>query len=336
MQNKKNISPSIKEKRTKESESLVLSLELLKRISRKKTTSRELHEQLASAGLHRDIRTVQNCLKKLTTVFDIECDDRNKPYGYRWKEHSRGLNLPVLSGQESLLLALAAEHLRHLLPTSLFKSMENFFAQAQSNLNVYSKARQEREWLSKVRVVSTTQALLPPQIAPNVLEEVSKALYENMWLDIEYKNASAKQTKARIMPLGLAQQGTRLYLACRFADYNNERSLALHRILSAKATAFPFERPPFDLEKYDADGRFGLGSGARIRLSFLIDKVPGLHLLESPLSEDQSVEILEEQFRISATLTDTAQLEAWLRGFGTQVSDVHREVLQSEVEGSST
>ncbi|WP_423709288.1 helix-turn-helix transcriptional regulator [Undibacterium sp. WLX3042] len=332
MQNQSNINTQKKkQKQTSKPESITLPLELLKRIPRnKKTTTAELQEQLASIGHHRTLRAIQRCLNKLSTDFDIECDNRTKPYGYRWKEQARGLNLPVLSGQESLLLALAEEHLRHLLPTSLFKSMENFFAQAHSNLGLHTQAKQEREWLSKVRVVSTTQPLLPPQIEPNVLEEVSNALYENKLLDIEYQNATGKRTKARIMPLGLAQQGTRLYLACRFADYNNERSLALHRILSANATSFIFQRPAFDLEKYDADGRFGLGSGTPIRLSFLIDKAAGLHLLESPLSEDQQVEVLEKHFKITATLVDTAQLEAWLLGFGNQVCDVHRQKLARE------
>lgn len=39
--------------------------------------------------------------------FDMEQDDRSKPYGYRWLSHSKGFSIPTLNEQESLLLMLA-------------------------------------------------------------------------------------------------------------------------------------------------------------------------------------------------------------------------------------
>jgi predicted DNA-binding transcriptional regulator YafY len=236
----------------------------------------------------------------------------------------------MLSEQESLLLTLAEQHLRNLLPSSLMKSMDGFFVQARTNLGSHANNKREREWLSKVRAVSTTQPLLPPKINAGVFEEVSNALYGNRWLKLDYKNASRKTSSIEVMPLGLAQQGPRMYLVCRYRDYDNERSLALHRILSAEASSLTFERPKdFDLQKYDDDGRFGFGEGKRIRLTFLIEKAAGYHLIESPLAKDQQVRELENQFEISATLVDTAQLEWWLRGFGEKVSHVCRDYIDS-------
>src|SRR3546814_5998916 len=90
------------------------------------------------------------------------------------------------------------------------------------------------------------------------------------------------------MPLDLAQQGPRLYLVCRFRNFENERSLALHRIIAARALTLTLDRPKdFKLQQYDDDGRFGFGEGNRIRLTFEIEKTAGLHLLESPLSVDR-------------------------------------------------
>ena len=285
-----------------------------------------MHEQLTDAGFERDLRTIQRQLEMLSENFDIERDDRNKPYGYRWKAQSKGLALPILSEQESLLLTLAEQHLRNLLPASLMKSMDGFFVQARANLGTHTNAKREREWPSKVRVVSTTQPLLPPKIKPGVFDEVSNALFGNRWLTVEYKNSAGKITNPEVMPLGLAQQGPRLYLVCRFHGFENERSLALHRILSAHASTLTFERPKeFDLKKFDDDGQFGFGNGRRIQLTFRIDKDAGRHLLESPLSTDQQVTEVGDQFKISATVVDTAQLEWWLRGFGDQVSHVQRK-----------
>ena len=111
------------------------------------------------------------------------------------------------------------------------------------------------------------------------------------------------------MPLGLAQQGPRIYLVCRFDGYDNERSLALHRVLTARASSLIFKRPKVsDLKQYD-DGRFRYGDGQRVRLSFRIEKEAGLHLLESPLSADQTVVELADAYEITATVVDSAMLE---------------------------
>ncbi len=116
-------------------ETLQLAFELLRRIPKARTvTAPELHQQLADAGYERDMRTVQRLLETLSEVYDIERDDSSKPYRYRWKEFAKGLSLPSLSAQESLLLMLAEQHLSSLLPAKLMKSMEGFFFQARSQL----------------------------------------------------------------------------------------------------------------------------------------------------------------------------------------------------------
>jgi predicted DNA-binding transcriptional regulator YafY len=148
---------------------------------------------------------------------------------------------------------------------------------------------------------------------------------------VDYENASGKRTQADVMPLGLAQQGPRLFLVCRFKDYDNERTLALHRILSAQASKFTFERPKdFDLEQYDNDGRFGFGEGKRIKLTFRIQKEAGYHLLESPLSEDQQVLVLDDAYEITATVVDSAMLDWWLRGFGDALYSVEKNGLDDK------
>ena len=331
----------MKNKRSNTTETVILALEVLRRIPRgRKVTAAELHAQLRDAGTERDLRTIQRQLEMLSEHFPIERDDRSKPYGYTWREKAESLALPNLTPQESLLLLLAQEHLRHLLPSRLMHGMEGFFAQARRNLGPDSNAQLEKQWPDKVRVVATSQPLLPPRLQPDVFETVSEALYANRWLRLNYCNAQGKLGDIEVMPLGLAQQGPRLYLVCRYKGYDNERSLALHRIQRAEATPFTFKRPPgFDLRQYDDDGRFGISKGQRIRLSFHISQPAGLHLLESPLSTDQTVETTAEGYRITATVVETAVLTWWLRGFGEAVSEVRRELVDaapSEIESSNS
>lgn len=317
---------------TKTNETVRLILEIMRRIPRHPLiiSVEEVKKQIDQLGIKRGIRTFQRHLDMLSIHFDIERSTKNKPYGYRWRRGSNGFALPTMTEQESLLMALAKEHLSQLLPDSLMKSMEGFFDQAKYTLNLdQSRPQPDREWLSKVRVVSATQPLLPPQIKPGVFEEVSKALYLNHWLRLEYQNSSGKKSKVEIMPLGLAQQGPCLYLVARYSNgkggvYEDERSLALHRILSAKASSESFTRPTFNLKKFDEDGQFGFGEGKRIRLTFRIDKGAGAHLLETPLSNDQHVNDLGSQYEISATVVETARLEWWLRGFGDAVEQIKK------------
>jgi len=311
-------------KRPDSLETLQIALELVRRIPKGRTiTATELRQQLSDAGFERDMRTIQRQLETLSEYFDIDRNDSTKPYRYCWKERAKGLSLPSLSAQESLLLTLAEQQLHSLLPARLMKSMEGFFTQARQQLGAQDNTKHEREWLEKIRVVSTSQPLLPPKVDPDVFEQVSNALFANQWLTVEYKNAAGKQTESRVMPLGLAQQGPRMYLVCRFDGYDNERSLALHRILSARTSSFTFDRPKdFDLEQYDNDGRFAYGNGELVRLSFRIEKEAGLHLLESPLSTDQKVVEFEDSYEISATVVDSAMLEWWLRGFGELLGSI--------------
>ncbi len=311
-------------KRAEALETVLLILEILKRIPKgRKVSASQLHRELLDIGLTRDVRTIQRQLQFLVDHFDIECDSSSMPYGYKWKPESRGLSVSALSDQESLMLALAQEHLRYRLPAGLMNSMSSLFDQADSNLRFHDKAKRAKAWLGKVRVVSTSQPLLPPKIKPEVFEAVSQALYDDCWLEIDYTNSAGKRLEARVMPLGLAQQGPRLYLVCRYDCYDNERSLALHRIAKAHATALTFERPrDFSLERYDDDGRFGFGEGKKIQLSFHIVRAAGLHLLETPLSADQQIVEHGDGFDVCATVIDSAQLRWWLRGFGSAVSEV--------------
>lgn len=308
-------------------ETLHLCLELLKRIPRqRKIDSRELQMQLKEAGFERDMRTIQRQLESLCEHFEIEKDDSSRPYGYRWKEAAQGLSLPGLTEQESLLMILAEQNLRHQLPTSLMKSMQGFFDQARRNLSPSQSgvtANRAREWMRKVRVVSTTLPMLPPKINPDVFEQVSHALYNNRWLEISYTNGLGKKTKAKVMPLGLAQQGVRMFMPCRFEDYNDIRNLALHRIQSAQSTTQSFQRPTdFDLQAYDDNGRFAFGQGLHLAIRLWVKDELAVLLAESPLSADQRITpALKGQpgFELNATVTESSLLVWWLRSQGAGV-----------------
>lgn len=281
---------------------------------------------------------MQRQLDDLSRHFDIERDDRSKPYGYQWKMHSAGLSLPGLTEKEAVVLALAEQHLQSLLPSQVMASMEPFFRQAQARLTAHphhaSQERAASAWMHKVRVVSTTQPLLAPEMQADVVDAVSAALWRDEWLDLVYRNSAGKTVRGRVMPLGLAQQGERLYLVCRFEGHGDDRILAVHRIGSATASGLPFERPAnFDLATYDSEGRFSFGDGSLVDVDFVITRTAGLHLLESRLCADQQVEEVAEGYRIRARVPATERLKWWLRGFGPDVTVIGPRELALAVHG---
>lgn len=302
----------------------LLIIEILRRIPRRTyTTSSHLHEQVAAAGYPCSLRTVQRHLDAICSRFAIECDTRGKPYGYRWMDGAEGLKLPLLTASEALLLQLAKSEISQLLPARTLSSMAPLFTTARRELESASASGIERRWLQKVQRIPESQPLLAPKVAPAVFEAVSDALYRECKLHIHYRNAQGRRKVAVVWPLGLVQQGVRLYLVCRFDGYDNERILALPRIMQAEVSMEVFPWPAdFNLADYCSGGDFGVSRGRAVQLRFHIDKACGQHLLESPLSADQLVAELGECFAITATVVETELLHRWLRGWGDKVSNV--------------
>ena len=304
----------------------LLALELLQRIPRHgKTTAADLRDDLAAAGYDRDIRSIQRLLEQLADHFPyIERDDRSKPFGYSCKAGAANAFAARLSESESMLLLLAREQLAGILPAAALRALKPVFEAAGNNLDARHQvtAAQARAWPGKVRVVAQLQPLLPPKLVAGVFEAVTQALYADHWLQLSYVNQQGKATEARVMPLGMAQQGVRLFLVVRFEGHEDERNLAMHRIRKAVDTGLPFERPAhFDLARYDDEqGGFGFGRGRQVRLHLTLPANRAFILSETPLAADQR-ETRRRDGRVEfvATVTDSARLDWWIATLGDDV-----------------
>lgn len=315
-------------KRPSDIDATLLQLEILRRIPKlpHKIDAKTLHQQLLDAGFERDLRSIQRTLKHLCEHFDIEIDGRSKPYGYSWKLHSQGLALPILNEQQSLLLKLAEQQLKYLLPANLMASMKPFFEQAD-RMVCGAKEQPEYQWLNKVCSTPTSLPLVPAKVKDEIFSSVSQALFQNRFLKIEYQNQFGKKHTANVMPLAIAQQGASIYLVCRYEGFQDNRLLALHRIREAEISTLTFNRPKdFDLKAYQNDGHLGFGNGDKIRLTFSIDKQAGFHLTETLLSKDQKIlEESDNHYRFQATVADNDMLEWWIRKFGEDIWDIEKE-----------
>ncbi|NBI42069.1 WYL domain-containing protein [[Haemophilus] felis] len=313
--------------RTTNLDATLYLIEMLKLIPKHSVISApELKEKLEEIGFKRDIRSIQRTLKTLCEHFDIECDDRSKPYGYRWKSHSSGMSVVNLSIQQSLVLKLAEQQLKYMLPPNIMAYMKPFFEEA-NYLVSEARDKPEYQWLGKVKAVPTSQPLIPAKLDENVFNTVSQALFQNKMLNIEYCNQIGKIHQARVMPLALAPQGATIYLVVRYEGFEDNRLLALHRIQSAEMSTFSFERPAdFNLKIYQEKGYLAFGEGTKVRLTFTLARWAGFHLTETPLSEDQIIlEQTDDYYRFQATVADTMMLNWWLRRFGDDIWDIEKE-----------
>lgn len=320
-----NIKPSMDDTKVNRSQHYIqLVLEIYKRIpNSRKITAKEIQQQLNEVGIVRSERTIQRNLTDIAQFFDdVDVDTRDKPFGYS----RRSQNLLSYGPQEAVLLSLAENYLRYLLPVNLMKTLDSVFNDAKQHLFPTTSNLKERQWLKKVRFVSEGVPFLPPNLDNEIFEKVSYALFHNRYLSLCYTNTNLERKTKEVMPLGLAQQGSRLYLVCRFHGHTNERSLALHRIQKASISTFDFAYPNnFNLEQYDLDGRFYFGEGEEIVLSFCIRQESGYHLLETPLSTKQSVKLIDGGYQFTATVIDSLQLDRWLLGFGSDVWNITKE-----------
>ena len=284
-------------------------------------------------------RTVQRDLNELSVVFPLTVDDREKPYGWSWQKDAPSFNLPGLTIPESLTLTLAEQHLKSLLPFSMMEQLKPYFDAAHKRLDAEPQPHRGRSWLDKVRTVPPTQPLIPPKILLEVQAIISEALLHERQVEILYrKRGDKKDVTYRIHPLALVQRGPILYLYCRLFDYEDARTLAMHRINAATlledAAVYPKD---FSLDENVEAGVWEFGDGKKISIGLLFEDGYGNHLYETPLSKDQQiVELAGGKLKVTATIPDTQQLRWWLMGFGDGLEVLFPASLRSEMAAAAT
>lgn len=280
----------------------------------------------------RKIQRVMKVIRENPELFPIKANIEHRPHGFMWDTSKHGIHLPILGPRESLLLRLADEHLHYLLPASMLASLKPLFRDAKMFLTK-NEYRRTASWLRKIKVVSPALSFMPPQVDPNVFENVSDALLHDKYLSVCYRNARNTLVTATIRPLGLVQQDVRTYLVCQFEKYNNYRHLALHRIESAQIVHETFERPEtFDLEAYVNAAPFNYARGCTIKLEIITDDpIFVKNLTETPLNPTQHIDSLEgNKWGLTVTIEDSLLLDGWLAMRRSSILSTKKTVLTLE------
>jgi len=313
-------------------------IDLLQRLPAKgsgQITARELVTQLQAAGYPVEKRTVERDLEFLRDhaawLGQVVCDDRSKPYGWSLAHNARRRAIPGLSVDEALALAWIDRFGKDLLPQGLVHSLEPFFAEAQERLRHDQRAQ---AWLAhKVRLINARPVAPPPAASPAVMRAVSQALYDDLQLQLDYRNAQGSQSRLTVSPLALVSRDLNLYLVVWISRFSNDRVLQVGRIRSAKVLDVAAERPAgFDIDAYLASGVFQLGGEEqRVRLRFT--HFTGQALLDAPIGREQQVHAQSDdgELELSAIVRVSPQFKAWLLGYGAAATVIEPAELRQEI-----
>lgn len=300
------------------------------------TTYSELAKRLADEDdFSVDPNTVRRDLEQLALLFPIYVEEKGRTHYVCWAKGSDPA-LRSMSVGEAMAVVMAEQHLGQLLPTSVFESLNAVFKRAQQTLSSVEGHNPASTWLQKVRAVSPTQPMCPPEIQPDIQELLSKALLEERQIEAHYKSGGQTEPKVlRLHPLGLIFRAPSLYLVATAWDYHassDVRLYAVHRFTRVQILDRPVEIPTgFELDEAMENGLADFG-GAKppIHLEMRVTQDLATILEETPLAQrgnppiaKQTIEPLNDgSFLVRATVNDTWQLRWWIRSQGEQIIKV--------------
>lgn len=321
-----------------EAQTFLRRIEILQRLPARGSgmvTAGQLTTQLEAAGFPVQKRTVERDLEFLRDSSQgfgaLHCDDRSKPFGWSIERSTARRAHMGLSVEEALAFCWIAQHGRDLLPWGLLQSLSPFFKESEARL-MHDPCAQA--WLKdKTRVIAARPVALPKPASNAVMRAVSRALYDDVQLQIQYRNAQGAISQMTVSPLALVSRDLNLYLVVWIARYANLRVLHVSRMQSAKVKEERAEAPQaFDIDAYIAQGPFQLGGDeTTVRLRF--KQFAGHALLDAPIGQDQVVHTQTEdgQVELSAKVRVSPQFKAWVLGFGASVEVLAPESLRREL-----
>ena len=289
----------------------------------RKTTAKEIQDQLEDLGLGTSERTVQRDLEAFSQYYPLTCDKRSKPYGWSWMQGVRAITLPAMDPATALTFRFVREYVEPLLPQSVRDGLTPHFKAAEQTLDNFSQANLPG-WAEKVVVIPQGQPLQTPPVDGAILATVFDALLENRVLSLAYR-ARVRDGELRehavVHPLGVVLRSGIYYLVAIVGEHEKAIQLAMHRIERAEKTRDASRRPQdFSLRRYVEQGNFAYPVGDRIELRARFARATAFHLIESPLSPDQRIEDVDDDtVRVTATVQDTQQLRWWLHAFADHV-----------------
>lgn len=273
-------------------------------------TTRQITNYLTDLGYQTDIRTTQRDLVKLKNVMDIECNDKGKPFGWRWKEGMGG-DIPALDTSDALTLHLLGNRLKNLVPQSMINVLSGRIKKARNHLK-----EQPGNWHNKVGISEETLAYVSPTFDSALFEALKEALIKNCQIQVKYHSLQEPRAKdLRLHPLALVLRGVRTYLIARTHDAEDDTVMpyAVHRFKSVKVLDHKKAiRKNFDLATCLDSDLMQFGVAEPIDLKLKLDDVMYKILKETPLSNKQHLTKTDSGGILTLPMRDSWSLKWWI------------------------
>lgn len=114
-------------------------------------TAATITSKLKEQGFDISKRTVERDLKELSCQFGLYCNDKSKPYDWRWMDNA-SFAIPGLSLTDCVSLVIIEEMVPPLLPASMLHSLQPRFEHAKLKLRELYSENQIARWPDKVQV----------------------------------------------------------------------------------------------------------------------------------------------------------------------------------------
>lgn len=292
----------------------------------------DIHKRLEMAGFEVDRRTVQRDLGQLSGIFALETEGPDNNPTWSWQRAGWRAEESV-SVADAISLRLIEEVLKPLLPKSILDAVQPRMALARSKLEQLLTENHKARWAAKVAHVSPTLPLVPPNIAPEVLETVQDALLLERQIRVHYRKPASGVIKDLVLhPLGMVQRGAITYLVATTFHYADVLLYAMHRIQAVEALDEAIQPPvDFDLQAYIDGGALHFGNGHLIEFEAIVTAGLAEMLREAPLSDDQKlIDDGDSRCRVVATVMDSWQFRWWVLQQTSGLTVVGPEKLREE------
>jgi len=294
-----------------------------------------IKEKLNDQGYDISLRSVQRDLARLSEKFPLvtkEIDGSNAAY-WSWSEASDLFDIPGMSPLTAMTFRIVESYLNFLLPKPILGYLEHHFQRAKSLL-ANLKSTHYSNWHQKFKIIHWGPGYISPKTERKIVETIYQAVVEELQFTASYRTKTGElKENLTVNPLGIVFRQEFNYLVCTYSDSPVIRHLPLHRFQSASITSHKRIVPQgFSLDEFVSSDAFSyLVENKPIKLQALFAGESAIYREEAPLSDDQTIERLEDgRILLNATVKNSYQLHWWLGGFGDKVEVLKPESLRDE------
>ena len=277
-------------------------------------------------------RSIQRDMISLENTFGISVETKGKENFYFFQKDIN-LSLRMMGPDLALGFLLMEKYTSSLLPEQTLDRLSPYFREARKVLG--SEKFKYTDWDSRVAIYPKVYPLTPASIDANLLLDIYRSLLQGIKCEMTYMKKSGEVKKYIISPQGVIHREQVSYL---LATYDNQKidtpqTFAIHRIQSFELLSDNAEQIiGFSISDYSENGQLGVKFCEDNQLELIFEKAAAQHLFETPLSDDQKLTVIDDNYiRVQATISIRDSVKWWLLGFGEQVEVIKPIALRQEM-----